>query len=68
MSGGPALDQEGQVIGVNVARRVDGEQVSFLVPATFVAALLARGRDAGAAEDAGLRRPWRRSSSRTRPS
>lgn len=45
MSGGPALDQDGQVIGVNVARRVDGEQVSFLVPANFVAALLARGRD-----------------------
>lgn len=45
MSGGPALDQDGQVIGVNVARRVDGEQVSFLVPAEFVAALLARGRD-----------------------
>jgi S1-C subfamily serine protease len=44
MSGGPALDQEGQVIGVNVARRVDGEQVSFLVPARFAAALLARGR------------------------
>ena len=36
MSGGPALDQQGQVIGINVARRVDGEQVS----------LLARGRDA----------------------
>lgn len=46
MSGGPALDQDGQVIGVNVARRVDGEQVSFLVPASFVAALLTRGRDA----------------------
>jgi serine protease Do len=46
MSGGPALDQEGQVIGINVARRVDGEQVSFLVPAEFASALLARGRDA----------------------
>ncbi|MFZ2652192.1 MAG: serine protease [Burkholderiaceae bacterium] len=46
MSGGPALDQEGHVIGVNVARRVDGEQVSFLVPATFAAALLQRGRGA----------------------
>jgi serine protease Do len=45
MSGGPALDQEGRVIGVNVARRVDGEQVSFLVPAAFASALLARGRD-----------------------
>jgi serine protease Do len=46
MSGGPALDQEGQVVGINVARRVDGEQVSFLVPASFAVALLARGRDA----------------------
>ena len=46
MSGGPALDDEGQVIGINVARRVDGEQVSFLVPASFAMALLARGRDA----------------------
>ena len=45
MSGGPALDQEGRVIGINVARRVDGEQVSFLVPASFASALLARGRD-----------------------
>jgi len=46
MSGGPALDQEGQVVGINVARRVDGEQVSFLVPAEFANALIARGRDA----------------------
>jgi serine protease Do len=50
MSGGPALDQEGRVVGVNVARRVDGEQVSFLVPATFAAALLQRGRSAKALE------------------
>ena len=46
MSGGPALDDEGHVVGVNVARRVDGEQVSFLVPAEFAVALLARGKDA----------------------
>ena len=46
MSGGPALDQEGRVIGVNVARRVDGEQVSFLVPAVFAVALLERSRGA----------------------
>jgi len=46
VSGGPALDQEGQVVGINVARRVDGEQVSFLVPAVFAAELLALGRDA----------------------
>lgn len=46
MSGGPALDEQGHVVGVNVARRVDGEQVSFLVPASFAAALLDRGRNA----------------------
>ena len=46
MSGGPALDESGQVIGINVARRVDGEQVSFLVPASFATALLASGRNA----------------------
>ena len=32
MSGGPALDDQGRLIGVNVAARRDGEQVSFLVP------------------------------------
>ncbi len=46
MSGGPALDQEGRVIGINVARRVDGEQVSFLVPAVFALALFERSRNA----------------------
>jgi serine protease Do len=46
MSGGPALDEEGHVVGVNVARRIDGEQVSFLVPAEFATALLERGKDA----------------------
>jgi serine protease Do len=42
MSGGPALDELGRLIGVNVAARRDGEQVSFLVPAEFVRALIAR--------------------------
>jgi hypothetical protein len=46
MSGGPALDDRGRVIGVNVAARRDGEQISFLVPATFAEALLARSRNA----------------------
>ena len=41
MSGGPALDAQGRVIGVNVAKRSDAEQVSFLVPVQFVAQLLA---------------------------
>jgi serine protease Do len=46
VSGGPTLDRQGRVIGVNVAARRDGEQVSFLVPAIFAQELLERGRDA----------------------
>jgi serine protease Do len=46
MSGGPTLDEQGRVVGINVAARRDGEQVSFLVPAQFAAALLERGRTA----------------------
>lgn len=38
MSGGPVLDQEGRVIGVNVATA--GNQVGFLVPARFAIQLL----------------------------
>ncbi|WP_374592512.1 serine protease [Aquabacterium sp.] len=46
MSGGPALDGSGQVMGVNVATRLDGQQVSFLVPAEFAENLVARARSA----------------------
>ncbi len=46
MSGGPALDDQGRLIGVNVATRRDGEQVSFLVPAKWVRSLIERGRQA----------------------
>lgn len=46
MSGGPALDDQGRLVGVNVAARRDGEQVSFLVPADPVRDLLERGRGA----------------------
>lgn len=41
MSGGPALDGEGNVIGVNVARRLDGQLVSFLIPIRYLHELLA---------------------------
>ena len=46
VSGGPSLDQQGLVMGINVAARTDGEQVSFLVPAAFAEDLLERGRAA----------------------
>ena len=41
MSGGPALDAQGSVVGINVAKRLDGEQVSFLVPAEHAQKLIA---------------------------
>lgn len=46
MSGGPALDEAGRVIGVNVAKRLDGEQVSFMIPASFAQALVERAAGA----------------------
>ncbi|MFZ4285872.1 S1 family peptidase [Variovorax sp. HJSM1_2] len=48
MSGGPVLDEAGQVIGVNVSKRLDGELLSFLVPAEFAQALTLRGAEAKA--------------------
>ncbi|MGH8679542.1 MAG: S1 family peptidase, partial [Burkholderiales bacterium] len=44
MSGGPAITREGTVFGVNVARLVDAQLISFLVPVKFVARLLAASR------------------------
>src|SRR5829696_4736637 len=44
MSGGPAVDEAGDVIGVNVSKRLDGEQISFLVPAEFVTTLIEQGK------------------------
>jgi len=41
MSGGPAVNQLGQLVGVNAARRRNAEQMSFLVPAARVQALVA---------------------------
>jgi S1-C subfamily serine protease len=48
MSGGPAVDPSGRVVGINVAKRLDGDLVSFLVPARMAAALLERARNSNA--------------------
>ncbi len=42
MSGGPTVTADGAVAGINVARQLGGELVSFLLPARFAEALLAR--------------------------
>jgi serine protease Do len=44
MSGGPAVDEQGRVIGVNVAG-TGGELANLLVPLTYVRPLLATARD-----------------------
>lgn len=40
MSGGPSVTANGEVAGVNVSKRLDGELVSFLVPARYAQELL----------------------------
>ncbi|WP_368744881.1 S1C family serine protease [Desertibaculum subflavum] len=47
MSGGPAVTADGHVAGINVAKRTDGELVSFLVPSRFAEALVTRARAGG---------------------
>ena len=42
MSGGPAIDEAGRVIGVNVATRRGAELLSFLVPVRYARELLER--------------------------
>ena len=53
MSGGPAIDEAGRVVGINVATRRDGELLSFLVPVHYARELLER------AELAKPRTEWR---------
>jgi len=44
MSGGPAVTADGRVVGINVAKQIGSELVSFLVPAHFAAALVERAK------------------------
>jgi hypothetical protein len=48
MSGGPTVTAEGLVVGINVAKQLGGDLVSFLVPAHFAVDLLKRAGAAGA--------------------
>jgi serine protease Do len=42
MSGGPVLDEDGLVVGVNVSTMLFAQQVSFLVPGQFAESLVKR--------------------------
>jgi S1-C subfamily serine protease len=42
MSGGPSVTAEGRIAGINVAKLMGNDLISFLVPARFAAELLAR--------------------------
>ncbi|MEO6276233.1 serine protease [Roseateles sp.] len=46
MSGGPVLDEDGLVVGVNVSTMLFAQQVSFLVPGQFAEAIVKRSLDA----------------------
>lgn len=53
MSGGPAIDESGRVVGVNVATRRGGQLLAFLVPVRYARQLLER------AWQAPPRKEWR---------
>ncbi|SFU54048.1 S1 family peptidase [Pseudoduganella namucuonensis] len=46
MSGGPSVTVGGELAGVNVSKRLDGELVSFLVPARYAQELLKKVKPA----------------------
>jgi serine protease Do len=46
MSGGPVVDEDGRVVGINVSAMFFAQQMSFLVPAEFASALFERSRQA----------------------
>ncbi len=48
MSGGPTVTDAGRVAGINVAKQIGGDLVSFLVPARHAVALIERARQSGA--------------------
>ncbi|MGZ5228142.1 MAG: S1C family serine protease, partial [Burkholderiales bacterium] len=50
MSGGPAVDASGKVLGINVASHLGGQLVSFLVPAKYAKDLLDKAAGAGPGE------------------
>jgi len=54
MSGGPTLDEHGDVIGVNVA--TSGNEISFLVPAQYLSAILERLKQVGFQADTDIKR------------
>jgi S1-C subfamily serine protease len=46
MSGGPVVDEDGRVVGVNVSAMFFAQQMSFLVPGDYAQALFERSRNA----------------------
>jgi len=46
MSGGPVVDEEGRVVGINVSAMFFAQQMSFLVPGEYALSLLERSRAA----------------------
>jgi len=45
MSGGPAVTEDGRIVGINVSKELGNDLVSFLVPGQFAAALLKRAAE-----------------------
>jgi serine protease Do len=51
MSGGPAIDERGRVVGVNVATHSGGQLLSFLVPIRYAKDLLERTQNTSPGND-----------------
>lgn len=45
MSGGPTLNEKGEVIGINVAYLTGGNNISFVIPSEYLKALLEKSSD-----------------------
>lgn len=50
MSGGPTVDSQGRIVGLNVSYLIDSNNISFAVPAKFLRAILAKPADFGGAD------------------
>ncbi len=54
MSGGPTLDHNGEVIGINVSHLTNGGDISFVIPAKYLTKLLQKSASGAANIDASI--------------
>ena len=60
-SGGPVVNRQGEVIGVAVASLKEGQILNFVVPASYLAILLANSKEIKSLSEVSLRSPEKQS-------